>query len=79
MNRETRQLRSARARFETREQDNDLYISGYFAVFNSTYEIWEGMSESIDPHAFDDQLNEDIRALIDHETRLVIGRTKAGT
>ena len=79
MNRETRQLRSARARFETREQDNDLYISGYFAVFGSTYEIWEGMSESIDAHAFDDQLNEDIRALIDHETRLVIGRTKAGT
>lgn len=79
MNRETRQLRSARARFETREQDNDLYISGYFAVFGSTYEIWEGMSESIDSHAFDDQLNEDIRALIDHETRLVIGRTKAGT
>ena len=79
MNREKRQLRSARARFETREQDNDLYISGYFAVFNSTYEIWEGMSESIDSHAFDDQLNEDVRALIDHETRLVIGRTKAGT
>ena len=74
-----RQLRSAQAKFETREQDNDLYISGYFAVFNSTYEIWEGMSESIDPHAFDDQLNEDIRALIDHKTRLVIGRTKAGT
>lgn len=79
MDRGKRQLRSAQAKFETREQDNDLYISGYFAVFNSNYEIWEGMSESIDPHAFDDQLNEDIRALIDHETRLVIGRTKAGT
>ena len=79
MDRGKRQLRSAQAKFETREQDNDLYISGYFAVFNSNYEIWKGMSESIDPHAFDDQLNEDIRALIDHKTRLVIGRTKAGT
>ena len=48
MDRGKRQLRSAQAKFETREQDNDLYISGYFAVFNSNYEIWKGMSESID-------------------------------
>ena len=55
------------------------YIEGYFAVFGSNYELWTGASESIDPHAFDGALVDDVRALIDHETRLVLGRNKAGT
>ena len=54
-------------------------IEGYFAVFGSKYELWPGATESIDPHAFDDTLHDDIRALVDHETRLVLGRSKAGT
>ena len=43
------------------------------------YELWPGATESIDPTAFDGALSDDIRALIDHETRLVLGRNKAGT
>ena len=39
----------------------------------------QGATESVDPHAFDDALTDDIRALIDHDTRLVLGRTTAGT
>lgn len=54
-------------------------IEAYFAVFDDKYEIWPGATESIDPHAFDDALNDDIRCLIDHETAAVLGRTKAGT
>ena len=54
-------------------------IEGYFAVFGGTYELWPGATESIDPGAFDGALSDDIRALVDHETRLVLGRTKAGT
>lgn len=38
-----------------------------------------GVVESIDPHAFDGALCDDIRVLIDHDTRLVLGRTAAGT
>lgn len=79
MNREARQMRTAASQFETREQGEELYIEGYFAVFNSLYEMWDGATESIAPGAFTDTLGNDIRALINHDTRLVLGRNKAGT
>lgn len=78
-NREMRQLRTASAQFETREDGENLIIEGYFAVFNSNYEIGPGMSESIAPGAFSNTLSGDIRALINHDTTLVLGRTKANT
>lgn len=82
MNEENRvayQVRSTQSKFETREADGEMYISGYFAVFNSEYEMWTGAVESIADTAFDGALADDIRCLIDHETRLVLGRNKAGT
>ena len=74
-------MRSVASEFCTRadDQTGDLYISGYFSVFNSNYEIFEGATESVDPEAFEGALSDDIRCLIDHETRLVLGRTKSGT
>ena len=77
--RDLRQVRSVPAEFQTREDGDDLSIEGYFAVFNSNYEIGPGMSESIAPGAFSETLSGDIRALINHDTTLVLGRTKAGT
>lgn len=79
MNRENRQLRTAATQFETREDGDALYIEGYFAVFNSTYDLGWGMSESIAPGAFTDTLADDIRALVNHDTTLVLGRTSAHT
>lgn len=82
MNEENRvayQVRSTQSKFETREADGEMYISGYFAVFNSEYEMWPGAVESIADTAFDGALADDIRCLINHETRLVLGRNKAGT
>lgn len=79
MNRENRQMRTASTEFATRDDNGALAIEGYFAVFNSNYEIAPGLSESIAPGAFDNTLSGDIRALINHDTTLVLGRTKANT
>ena len=67
------------ASFETREDGETYSIEGYFAVFNSNYDMAPGMSESIAPGAFASSLAGDIRALINHDTTLVIGRTKVNT
>jgi len=74
-----RQIRSLSQQFSVRSEGEDIYIEGYFAVFNSPYELWQGASEIVKPGAFTNTLGGDIRALINHETRLVIGRTVAGT
>ena len=79
MNRDIRQVRTSLSNFETREDGGNPRIEGYFAVFNSIYEVFDGCTESIAPGAFTDELNSDVRALIDHDTRLVLGRTTAGT
>lgn len=77
--RTVRQTRTRPAEFRAADADGKKYIEGYFAVFGGLYELWPGATESIDPQAFSDTLGGDIRALVDHETRLVLGRTKAGT
>ena len=66
-------------RMETREDGDDLYLEGYFAVFDRTYELRPGATESIAPGAFTDALGDDVRALYNHNTDLVLGRTSAGT
>lgn len=78
-----KQLRQVEFRstdFATRSnEEGGLFIEGYFAVFNSDYHIAPGMSESIAPGAFTSSLSKDIRALINHDTTLVLGRTSAHT
>ena len=78
---EQRQIRTRAAEFRAQREDGVRRISGYFAVFDDVYEMWPGVTESIDPHAFDGALSsgEDVRALIDHLTHLVLGRTVPGT
>lgn len=75
-----RQVRNIPTKFEVREEDGgNPKIEGYFAVFNSTYEIAPGMTESVAEGAFSNSLSGDVRALVNHDTTLVLGRTKAGT
>lgn len=67
------------ADFQTREADGVLIIEGYFAVFNSEYWLWPTAYETIDPGAFSLETDTDVRALTNHDTTLVLGRTTAGT
>lgn len=74
-----RQTRAFPAHFEVREENDEMAIEGYFAVFGSEYQLWPGAVETIAPGAFRETLGGDIRALCDHDPRLVLGRTKSGT
>ena len=77
--RQQRQVRCVAQQFQTRSANDDLFIEGYFSVFNSEYPLWEGASEIVKPGAFTNSVSGDVRALINHDSNLVLGRTKAGT
>ena len=65
---------------QTRSNDNDdLVIEGYFAVYGDIYNVWEGATESIAPGAFSESISGDVRALYNHDDSLILGRTSAGT
>ena len=77
--REQRQLRCTMQDFMTRDADGEAFIEGYFSVFDSPYQLWEGATEIIKPGAFTECISQDVRALINHDSTLVLGRTRAGT
>lgn len=80
MNRQNmRHTRSFLGQLETRTEAEEKVIEGYFAVFNRQTELWPGAFEQIAPGAFDGTLENDIRALINHDANMVLGRNKAGT
>jgi len=60
-------------------------IHGYGAVYydgtpNTEYQLWPGMVERIMPGAFAQAVNrDDVRALFNHDTNMVLGRKSAGT
>lgn len=72
--------RTTLTEFKTREEDSGKKtIEGYFVVFNRETELWPGAYEEISPAAFNETMGNDIRALANHDTTLVLGRNKAGT
>ena len=80
MNREEMQTRSLQSELKVRaDNETEKIIEGYFAVFNTETELWRGAYEEIATGTFDKTLSNDIRALINHDTTLVLGRNKAGT
>jgi HK97 family phage prohead protease len=61
--------------------DEKPQISGYAAVFDQATKIGDFFTEIIKPGAFTRALqeNQDVRALINHDSNLVLGRTKSKT
>lgn len=61
------------------EEGSQPVILGHAALFNSRSVFLYGFRETIAPGAFTDSLTGDVRALWQHDTARVLGRTKAGT
>lgn len=66
--------RKTEFRAETPADGQPYLIEGYFVVFNQPYYVDDYCEEVIDRHAFDNAVMNDVRALIDHNSRLVLGR-----
>lgn len=73
--------RRAWAECRAEASDNGKRIKGYAIRFNSRSVDLGGFYEVIAPEAVDRTLSEglDVRALVDHDTAKVIGRTRSGT
>jgi HK97 family phage prohead protease len=71
--------RKITSQFEVRSEGEGKTLVGYAAVFESEAELYPGFFESISRGAFDDVLENDVRALIDHESGKILGRTASGT
>jgi len=63
---------------EVREDSDDMTLEGYAAVYNSETDLG-AFREVIRPGAFDDVMDNDVRALINHDPNLILGRTSNGT
>ena len=81
MDRDKHQTRDLVIEIEKRSDngEGDLFLEGYFAVYNSIYELWDGATESIAPGAFVDCISGDVRALYNHDQNLILGRTTNAT
>ena len=83
MNQTDNQYKDAEKRtsgtIEVRESEGDeMILEGYASVFNQETDLGH-FREVIKPGAFDDVLYNDVRALINHDPNLVLGRTTNGT
>lgn len=62
-----------------KESPDERIIEGYFALYEQETELFEGTYEIISKGAFEKTLNNDIRALWNHSTQYVLGRTTSGS
>ena len=75
------EIRNMKAELRAEDpKDEPKVIRGYFAVFDSGTELYPKVFEKIDRNAFEKSLIEnDVRALTNHDSSLVLGRTKSGS
>lgn len=79
------EVRSRKEIIEKRAYDGELkalegrMVEGYASVFNSMSEDLGGFREIILPGAFSDVLDNDVRALYNHDSNYLLARTTSGT
>ena len=80
------EVRSLSEVVEQRAYDGELKaavegrtVEGYASVFNSMSEDLGGFREIILPNAFSDVLDNDVRALYNHDSNYLLARTTSGT
>lgn len=68
-------------KFDMRASQTDGVLEGHAAVFNTFADIGGWFREQIAPGAFDRAIREghDVRALINHDPNLILGRTSSKT
>lgn len=64
---------------ELRKDGESRTVKGTGAVFNSRTELWDGVFEEISKGAFDEVLQDDVRALFNHNENYILARTKSNT
>lgn len=82
MNRKEKVLRSFDSKFLlTRDEStqDDRIVEGYFSLYETETKLYEGVYEIISRGAFAETLNKDIRALWNHDTMKILGRSENGT
>ena len=87
MQTERRYVASPSARIEVRQDGDNKTITGYAAVFfregeeGTEYNLFDDYYERISRGAFDRALSEqhDVRALFNHNSDMLLGRSKSGT
>ena len=78
---ETRCQETGKPEFEERAEGSSGAgkIAGYAAMFNTLSQDLGGFKERIAPNAFSDVLEQDVRAVFNHDPSLIVGRSTSGT
>lgn len=61
------------------DEDGSPILEGYFVRYDDVYDIAPGATESIARGAFAESISGDVRALYNHNSDIILGRTGAGT